>query len=151
MPIHCQIVTQDRSLFEGPVDIVVAPGTEGELGILPNHTPLLTTLELGVIRLRHAEGEEAFTITGGILEVRPDVVTVLADVGENIDEIDEVRAEEARQRAEKLLEEGLPQDTDEYLAIQAALRRSNLRLDAVRRYRGTKRRRKLTAPDEGSS
>jgi len=151
MPIHCQIVTQDKSLFEGPVDIVVAPGTEGELGILPNHTPLLTTLELGVIRLRHAGGEEAFTISGGILEVRPDVVTVLADVGENIDEIDEVRAEEARQRAEKLLEEGLPPDTDEYLTIQAALRMSNLRLDAVRKYRRSKKRPKLAAPDEGSS
>jgi F-type H+-transporting ATPase subunit epsilon len=151
MPIHCQIVTQDKSLFEGPVDILVAPGTEGEMGILPNHTPLLTTLELGVIRLRHAAGEEAFTITGGILEVRPDVVTVLADVGENIDEIDEVRAEEARQRAVQLLEKGPPPDTDQYLAIEAALRRSNLRLDAVRRYRKSGKRRKLSAPDEGTS
>jgi F-type H+-transporting ATPase subunit epsilon len=135
MPIQCEIVTQDKLLFEGPADIVVVPGSEGEMGILPNHAPLLTTLDYGIIRLRYQESETLFAIAGGILEVRPDVVTVLADVGENLDQIDEQRALDARQRAEKLLEEGPPPDTDEYLRIQAALKRSTLRLEAIRRYR----------------
>lgn len=135
MPIQCEVVTQDKLLFEGPADIVVAPGTEGEMGILPNHAPLLTTLNFGILRVRYQGNETLFTIAGGILEVRPDIVTVLADVGENLDQIDEQRAEDARKRAEKMLEEGPPPDTDEYLRIQAALRRSTLRLEAIRRYR----------------
>jgi F-type H+-transporting ATPase subunit epsilon len=135
MPIQCEIVTQDRVLFEGPVDIVVAPGSMGEMGILPNHAPLLTTLDYGVLRIRQAGREQAFTIAGGFMEVRPQIVTILADVGESIDEIDEARAESAKARAEQLLKEGPPPDTDAYLAIQSALRRSTLRLDAVRRYR----------------
>ena len=135
MPIQCAVVTQDKLLFEGPADIVVVPGGEGEMGILPNHAPLLTTLDYGVLRVRYQGEETLFTIAGGILEVRPDLVTVLADVGENLDQIDEARAEEARRRAEKMLEEGPPLDTDEYLRIQASLRRSTLRLEAVRRYR----------------
>ena len=147
MPIQCQIVTQDKSLYEGQADLVLAPGTEGEIGILPNHAPLLTTLEMGVIRIKHEGEEQVFTITGGILEVRPDIVTVLADLGENVDEIDEARAQAARARAEELLKRGPPADTDEYLAIQAALRRSNLRLDAVRRYRRPSRRRALPSQE----
>jgi F-type H+-transporting ATPase subunit epsilon len=127
--------------------MVLAPGIEGALGILPNHAPLLTTLEMGVIRIKHEGEEQVFTITGGILEVRPDIVTVLADLGENVDEIDEARAQAARARAEELLKRGPPADTDEYLAIQAALRRSNLRLDAVRRYRRPLRRRALPSQE----
>jgi len=141
MPIQCQIVTQDKVLFEGPVDIVVAPGTMGEMGILPNHAPLLTTLAYGVLRLREGGREHAFTIAGGVMEVRPQIVTVLADVGERIEEIDEERAESAKARAEELLKQGLPPDTDQYLAIQSALRKSNLRLDAVRRYRRGRQKR----------
>lgn len=135
MPIRCEIVTQDRSLFEGPADIVIAPGSEGEMGILPDHAPLLATLGYGVLRVRHKDTEEAFAIAGGVIEVRPDIVTVLADVGENVAEIDIARAEEAKARAEELLKKGPPPDTDEYLAIQTALRRSKIRLDAVRRFR----------------
>ncbi len=139
MPIQCEIVTQDKILYEGPADIVIAPGVEGELGILPNHAPLLTLLDIGLLIIRNADEEHAFTIVGGILEVRPDVVTVLANVGEDVDEIDVARAEEAKARAEKLLGEGPISDTDEYLHIQAAIQRSTLRLDAYRRYgRGTR-------------
>jgi F-type H+-transporting ATPase subunit epsilon len=150
MTIQCHIVTQDKSLFEGPADMVLAPGSEGELGILPNHAPLLTTLNIGVIRIQHEGEEEVFTITGGVLEVRPEIITVLADVGERIDEIDEARAEAAKARAEELLTKGPPKDTDEYLAIEAALRRSNLRLDAVRRYRRPSKRRAMPS-QEGES
>jgi len=146
MPIQCDVVSQDRALFSGPADMVIAPGSEGEMGILPNHAPLLTNLGNGVLRVRYSGREEVFVISGGVMEVRPTVVTVLADVGENIDEIDTARAEAARARAETLLQKGPPPDTDEYLAIEAALRRSTLRLDAVRRYRRAKPR-----PPTGSS
>lgn len=136
MPLRCEIVTQDRRLFEGPADMVVAPGSEGLMGILPNHAPLLSTLDYGLLAVRYQGEEEVFTIAGGVIEVLPDSVTVLADSGEHAAEIDEQRAEDARLRAEELLAKGPPPDTDEYLAIQAALRRSNLRLTTARKYRG---------------
>lgn len=136
MPLRCEIVTQDRRLFEGPADMVVAPGSEGLMGILPNHAPLLSTLDYGLLAVRYQGEEEVFTIAGGVIEVLPDSVTVLADSGEHAAEIDEQRAEDARLRAEELLAKGPPPDTDEYLAIQAALRRSNLRLNTARKYRG---------------
>ena len=124
-------------VFEGNVDIVVLPGSAGEMGILPHHAPLLTTLNYGVIKVRTRGHEEIFTVAGGVAEVQPDIVTVLADAAENVAEIDISRAETARKRAEEILSKGVPPDTDSYLAIEAALRRSNLRLDAVRRYRKT--------------
>ena len=149
MSILCEIATQDKSLFEGPADIVLAPGINGELGILPKHAPLLTTLGFGVLRVRYQGEEEAFTIAGGVLEVQPDEVIVLADVGEKVDEIDLERAEEAKARAEALLKEGVPEDTDEYLKIQASIQRSTLRLDAYRRFRKKKRARPRP-PSEGT-
>lgn len=139
MSIRCEIVTQDKSLFEGDVDIVIVPGSEGYMGILPGHAPLLATLGYGFLRVRIKGEEQAFTIAGGVVEARPDVVTVLADVGENVEEIDVQRAEAAKNRAEELLKRGPPPDTSEYLSIQAALRRSKIRLDAVRRFRPTRK------------
>jgi F-type H+-transporting ATPase subunit epsilon len=135
MPIHCEIVSQDRIVFQGDVDIVVLPGAAGEMGILPNHSPVLTVLQFGVVRVRAGKNEEYFTVAGGVAEVQPDQVTVLADAAENVAEIDEQRAEAARHRAEDALKEGVGPDPDSYLKIQTALRRSNLRLDAVRKYR----------------
>jgi F-type H+-transporting ATPase subunit epsilon len=136
MPFRCEIVTQDRKLYDGPADMVVAPGTEGLMGILPHHAPLLSTLDFGVLTVRYQGEEQLFTIAGGVIEVLPDAVTVLADSGEHVAEIDEQRAESARRRAEELLAKGPPPDTDEYLAIQAALRRSTLRLKVARKHRG---------------
>jgi F-type H+-transporting ATPase subunit epsilon len=135
MSIRCEIVSQDRTVFEGDVDIVVLPGVNGEMGILPHHTPVLTTLKYGLIRVRQDGKETVFTVAGGVAEVQPDIVTILADAAENVSEIDVERAEQARKRAEELLTNGIPEDQDTYLSIEAALRRSNLRLDAVRRYR----------------
>jgi F-type H+-transporting ATPase subunit epsilon len=135
MTIKCEIVSQDRMVYEGDVDIVVLPGAAGEMGILPHHAPLLTTLKYGFIKVRKQGNEEIFAVSGGVAEVQPDIVTVLADAAENIEEIDVARAEQARQRAQDVLAKGVPADTDAYLAIEAALRRSNLRLEAVRRYR----------------
>jgi F-type H+-transporting ATPase subunit epsilon len=135
MTIRCEIVSQDRTVFSDDVDIVVLPGAAGEMGILPKHAPVLTTLKYGVVKVRKSGKEEIFTVAGGVAEVQPDIVTVLADAAENVEEIDVNRAEAARKRAEEVLAKGVPADTDAYLAMEAALRRSNLRLDAARRYR----------------
>lgn len=140
MPIRCEIVSQDRMVFEGDADIVVLPGVEGEMGILPNHAPLLTTLNLGILKVRYQGVEQFFTIAGGIAEIQPDIITVLANAAENVNEIDIARAEASRRRAEELLAKGLPPDTDTFLAMEAALRRSNLRLEAAQRYRRAKQR-----------
>jgi len=134
MPIRCEIVSQDRIVFSGDVDIVVIPGADGMMGILPDHSPVLTTIQFGIITVRGKEGEQFFTVAGGIAEVQPDQVTILADAAENIVEIDIQRAEEAKKRAEEMLAKE-PATADQDLAIQSALRRSTLRIDAVRRYR----------------
>jgi F-type H+-transporting ATPase subunit epsilon len=135
MPIRCEIVSQDRLVYEGDADIVIVPGVSGEMGILPHHAPLLSTLKFGILKVRYQGQEEVFTVAGGIVEVQPDIITVLADVAENVQEIDVARAEAAKKRAEEMLSEGPPPDTDSYLAMEAALKRSALRLDAVQRYR----------------
>jgi len=139
MPIHCEIVSQDRIVFQGDVDIVVLPGAEGVMGILPNHSPLLTVLQYGIVTVRSKDNEENFTVAGGVAEVQPDQVTVLADAAENVEEIDIQRAENARKKAEEQLKKGLEADSDSYLSIQAALRRSNLRIDAAKRFRQRRR------------
>lgn len=135
MPIRCEIISQDRSVFQGDVDIVLLPGSGGEMGVLPHHAPVLTTLNYGVIKIRRSGREEIFAVAGGVVEVLPDVVTVLADAAENVEEIDVVRAEAARKRAEAALEANVPQSPDALLTLEAALRRSRLRLDVVKRYR----------------
>ena len=135
MPIRCEIVSQDRIVFQGDADMVLLPGTDGEMGILPHHAPLLTTLKYGIIKVRAQGREIIFTVAGGIAEIQPDILTVLADAAENVEEIDVQRAEAARKRAEESLANGVPADSENYLRIEAALRKSNLRLDAVRRYR----------------
>jgi F-type H+-transporting ATPase subunit epsilon len=135
MPIRCEIVSQDRTVFQGPADMVLLPGTEGEMGILPHHAPLLTTLKYGIIKVRSQGQETVFTVAGGIAEIQPEIITILADAAENVEEIDVSRAEAARKRAEESLAKGIPADSENYLRVEAALRKSNLRLDAVRRYR----------------
>lgn len=149
MPIRCEIVSQDRQVFSGDADMVIVPGTQGEMGILPNHAPLLSTLQFGILRVRYQGQDQLFTIAGGVIEVQPDLVTVMADAAENVQEIDINRAEAAKRRAEEILKQGLPPDTDAYLKIESALRRSNLRLEAVKRYRGQRTR--FTGTDEEHS
>jgi F-type H+-transporting ATPase subunit epsilon len=123
-------------VYEGDIDIAIVPGSEGEMGILPNHAPLLSTLKMGIIRLRIQEEEKDFTVSGGIIEVQPDLITIMADAAENVAEIDVARAEEAKRRAEEMLAKGVDVGSDVYLKLESALRRSNLRLDAAKRYRG---------------
>ena len=134
MTIRCEIVSQDRTVFQGDVDIVVLPGAAGEMGILPHHAPVLAILKDGVIKVRRDGREDLFTVAGGLAEVQPDIVTVLADAAENIEDIDIIRAKAAKKRAEDALANLKPEDHDAYLRMEAALRRSNLRLDVARRY-----------------
>ena len=135
MPIRCEIVSQDRTVFQGDVDMVVLPGAGGEMGVLPHHAPVLTTLKYGVVKVRRAGKEDVFAVSGGVAEVQPDIVTVLADAAENVEEIDVARAQFAKKRAEEILAKGLPKNQDALLSLEAALRRSNLRLDVARRYK----------------
>lgn len=142
MPIRCEIVSQDRIVFQGDVDIVVLPGVEGVMGVLPDHAPLLSVLQYGYITVRMGREEEVFTVAGGVVEVQPDQVTVLADAAENVEEIDVQRAEAARRRAEEALQKESGGDSDRQLTLQAALRRSMLRLDAARRFGRTRTQRR---------
>ena len=135
MTIRCEIVSQDRTVFQDDVDIVILPGVAGEMGILPHHAPVLTILKYGVIKVRKGGKEELFAVAGGMAEVQPEIVTILADAAENIEDIDVTRAKAAKKRAEDALAKLKPEEQDVYLVMEAALRRSNLRLDVARRYR----------------
>ncbi|TMG15667.1 MAG: F0F1 ATP synthase subunit epsilon [Chloroflexi bacterium] len=133
--LHVDIVTVEGRRFKGDADFVVAPGSEGELGILPRHIPLLTPLAPGSVKVRNEGAEQYFFVSGGFLEVRPDQVTVLADSAERADDIDEARAEEARRRAESLLQQKLS-DADQAAATTALARaEARLRLAELRRRR----------------
>lgn len=141
MTIQCDIVTQERTVFSHQVASVSLPGSEGRMGILPNHSALLTTLSFGEVSVRHENGEEEhFAIGGGYAEVQPDKVVVLADSAEQAEEIDIERAERARERAEQAMVEGVSEDPDRYAQIQASLMRAQIRLDVGRRRAGRRRR-----------
>ncbi len=136
--IQLDIVTAERQLVSEQVDYVSAPGVDGVLGILPRHSPLLTALAPGELRYKKDNEEYSFAIGGGFMEVRPDHITVLADTAEEAGEIDEVRAEQARKRAQELLKETPPQDV-EAARIEQSLRRAEVRLRVARRRRGGRR------------
>jgi F-type H+-transporting ATPase subunit epsilon len=138
-------------VWEGDADMVVVPGMAGEMGILPNHAPLLSTMKFGILKVRTKGGEEVFTVAGGLIEVQPHLITILANSAENVEEIDVARAEAARHRAEEMLEQGPPPDSDTYLKMEAALRRSNLRLEAVRRYRKSHGTRTMSSFEDETS
>jgi F-type H+-transporting ATPase subunit epsilon len=131
--IHCEVITAERVVFEGDVDMVVAPGVMGQLGILPHHAPLMTALTYGELTLHRAGQEDEFiAIGGGFVEVGPEHVIILADSAERAEEIDEARAASARQRAEELMAQKQRDDTD-LARAEAALRRSAVRLKVARR------------------
>lgn len=123
---------------EDDVSIVVAPGADGELGILPRHAPLITTLKPGELKVRHGGEETLIAVAGGFMEVSPDSVLVLADAAEREEEIDLARAEEARRRAEEVLQTRA--DAAEMARAEIALRRSLVRIRIAQRRRGGVRR-----------
>jgi F-type H+-transporting ATPase subunit epsilon len=128
-----EIVTAERVVFSDDVDVVVAPGVEGQLGILPHHAPLMTMLLPGELLVRKGGEEFALAISGGFLEVRPDRIIILADAAERVDEIDVARAEAAKQRAEERLRTRSPEV--DMAQAEAALHRSLARLKVVARRR----------------
>lgn len=129
--LRFEIVTAERVVYSDDVDVVIAPGIEGQLGILPSHAPLLTMLQPGELVVRKEGEETAMFVSGGFLEVMQNRVTVLADVAERAEEIDIARAEEAKRRAEEQLKER-PLEMD-LAAAEAALRRSLVRLKIAER------------------
>lgn len=136
--LKLDIVTAERVVFSEDVDEVVAPGIEGQLGILPHHAPLMTILQSGELVVKRGNEEDIMAISGGFLEVRPDRVIVLADSAERAEEIDTERAEAAKKRAEQRLAERTS-EIDE-ARVQASLRRAIARLAVAER---VKTRRKL--------
>ena len=124
--LQVELVTAEGRLVSREADFVVAPGIEGELGVLPRHIPLLTPLRAGEVTVRNDGDDEYIFVAGGFLEVLPDKVVILADAAERAEDIDEARAEEARKRAQQLLEEK-PEGVDAAVAA-AALERAVMRL-----------------------
>lgn len=129
-----EIVTAERVLLRGQADMVVAPGVEGDMGILPRHMRLLTALRPGELRVINDGEESVMAVAGGFLEVTPQSVTVLADAAERSGEIDLQRAQEAMEQARRRLEEERLEPEDRARAF-AAIRRAQIRLRVGRRRR----------------
>ena len=141
MPLQLEIVTPERLAYADSVDAVTLPGIEGELGVLPHHAPLVSTLGVGELRIRKGGAEESFAIVGGFLQVLPDKVVVMAETADMASEIDLEKAAEARREAEKALESGYHEGADLSMAraaLQQALLRERI---AQRRHREGARRR----------
>jgi F-type H+-transporting ATPase subunit epsilon len=136
MPLRLEIVTPERRAYVDDVDMVVVPGRNGQLGILPRHTPLISSLGVGELRIKKGGEEQSLLISGGFVEVRPDKVIVMADLAEHSEEIDEQRAVEARKRAEAQLEE--VRDPVDIARVRAALQTALMRerIATRRRSRG---------------
>lgn len=134
-----EIVTAEQTVYSDDIDMLVAPGVEGQLGILPQHAPLMTMVQPGELLVRKAGEETVMAITGGFMEVRYDKVVILADAAERAEEIDIARAEAARKRAEERLKVGAP-DVDAARA-QAALARALVRLKVAERRKARKQQR----------
>ena len=127
MPLHLEIVTPERLAYSDEVDMVLVPGIEGELGVLPHHTPLVSLLGVGELKIRKGGAEEVFAIAGGFLQVRPDKVVVMAETAEIDSDIDLERAQKARAEAEKALEGGFVEGAD-LSAARAELQRALVRI-----------------------
>ena len=138
MPMQLQIITAEREVFSGEVDAMAVPGIAGQLGILPNHAPLMTLLQPGELMVR-AGGEESYlALSGGYLEVLGNQVTILADAAEDVDEIDEARAQQAVERAQQRIA-NRTSDVELERAAQS-LRRAQVRVTVARRRRSAPHR-----------
>jgi F-type H+-transporting ATPase subunit epsilon len=147
--LHVEVVTAERELYNGEADIVDAPGSDGQIGILPRHEALLTLLGPGPLIIKLRGAEQPIFVSGGFLEVSNDRVTVLADTAENAEEIDQARAEAARRRAEERLND--VRSATERAELQAALQRAINRLrvsDIARRTSSTRRRIDMPAQEQ---
>jgi F-type H+-transporting ATPase subunit epsilon len=138
MPLLLEIVTPERLAYSDEVDSVQVPGSEGELGILPHHAPLLSMLGVGELRIRKGGAEESFAIVGGFVQVRPDKVVVMAETADMASEIDLERAQAARREAEHAIESG--QEPADLARARAALQAALLRIRVAERRRHEGRR-----------
>ena len=127
MPLHVEIVTQEKKVFEErEADMVLVPGSEGEMGVLPHHAPVLTTMGFGELVVRKGNKEERFVIYGGVVDIRPDKVVALAYLAESSFALDGQKIEAARQSAAKMMAEGVPEAENRVAALE--LRRAELAL-----------------------
>ncbi len=131
--LHVEIITAERIVYKDDVNMVVAPGSEGQLGILPRHAALMTTLGTGELRLKKGNDEVSMAVSGGYLEVLNNKVTVLADSAEQAEEIDLARAEEARKRAQERIKTR-SSDIDLERAL-TSFRRADVRIKVAQRRR----------------
>lgn len=134
--LQVEVVSAEERIYSGQAEFVALPGESGELGILPGHTPLITRIRPGTVRIQTAEGEELIFVAGGILEVQPRAVTVLADTAIRGRDLDEAKAEEARKRCEEQLSSS--QADLDFAAVQAELAVALAQLQAIRKLRGQK-------------
>jgi F-type H+-transporting ATPase subunit epsilon len=130
--LQVELVTAEGRVLSEEADFVLAPGVEGDLGVLPQHIPLLTPLRNGVVTVRNDDTEHVLAVSGGFLEILPDKVTILADATERAENIDETRAEEARKKAQDLLNQDAT-DPDAVSALERAVMR--LHVAEIRRRR----------------
>ncbi|MGB7340919.1 MAG: ATP synthase F1 subunit epsilon [Phototrophicaceae bacterium] len=127
MPIHVELVTQERKVFEDEnVDQINIPASEGEMGILEGHAPVLTTMSFGELVIKKGDAEERYAIYGGVVDVRPNKVVILADLAESSFEIDSAKALEARDRARQMMQDGVPDEENRQAILE--LRRAELQL-----------------------
>ena len=137
MTMHCDIVSAEKEIFSGRVTMVIASGTMGELGIMPGHAPLLTGIKPGPVRLKFDNGEEhVFFASGGFVEVQPGTVTVLADTALRADDLDEVAAQQAKEHADRTLQDRSADFDFSMAAAQLAEASARLRtLDELKKRR----------------
>jgi F-type H+-transporting ATPase subunit epsilon len=135
---HVDIVSAEESIYSGPAEFLVAPAEMGEVGIYPRHTPMLTRIKPGAVRMKVPlkEDEEFVWVSGGMLEVQPDVVTVLADTAIRGADLDEAKALEAKKQAEEAMKD--KSSTIDYARAQGELAEAMAQLAAIRKLRKTK-------------
>ena len=134
--IHVDIVSAEQEIFSGEADLVIAPGEAGELGILPEHMPLLTRIKPGTVRIQNGAEEEVIYVSGGMMEVQPDRITVLADTSVRAHDLDEAKAMEAERLAKEALSNR--QGVMEIAKAQAELAEAAAQLAAIRKLRKTR-------------
>jgi F-type H+-transporting ATPase subunit epsilon len=134
MPLHLEIVTSERTVFSGDVDMVTIPGSGGVMGVLPHHAPVLSTLRPGELRVKIGDETHEFAIGGGFVDIHDNRVIILADSAERAEEIDIARAEAARARAAELLKNP-PPNKEDLFKLEASLRRNTVRINVAMRRR----------------
>lgn len=133
MTVQVNIVSAEEFIYAGEAQMLYAPGSQGELGISPRHAPLLTALKPGEVRVQDEKGEKSFFISGGMLEVQPDVITILADTAIRANDLDEAKAMAAKEAAEKVMAEH--KDDVNYAEAVGELQQAMAQLEAISRLR----------------